>query len=64
MDTSQVKKRIMMGIRTVCRTLAMLPHCLFHLQLNGLLLTSQLVCCQLTALTKKDLLNTDSFHRH
>lgn len=27
-------------------------------------LTGQLVCCQLTALTKKDLLNTDSFHLH
>lgn len=37
---------------------------LFHFQLNGLPLTSQLVYCQLTALTKKDLLNTDSFHLH
>lgn len=37
---------------------------LLHFQLNGLLLTGQLVCCQLTALTKKDLLNTDSFHLH
>lgn len=37
---------------------------LLHFQLDGLLLTGQLVCCQLTALTKKDLLNTDSFHLH
>lgn len=33
-------------------------------QLNGLPPTGQLVRCQLTALTKKDLLNTDSFHLH